>query len=65
MEYKETPAEAAAFLRKAVPLMVKHSVAPNPCNYALWYSYVASKNAQLKSEIDKTIDQWGTVLIFF
>lgn len=60
MEYKETPAEAAAYLRKAVPLMVKHSVAPNPCNYALWYSYVASKDEQLKTALDKTLDEWGT-----
>ena len=60
MDYTETPAQAAEYLRKAVPLMVKHSVAPNPCNYALWYSYVANKNAPLRSELDKTIEQWGT-----
>ncbi len=40
------------YAKRALPLMARHGVKPNPKNYAVWYVYVAGGNAQLSHEID-------------
>ncbi|WP_027859161.1 GGDEF domain-containing protein [Marinobacterium jannaschii] len=60
MNFAENNSQAAEYLRQAVPLMVKHNIAPNPLNYALWYTYVSKRIPQLNSELDKTLKTYGT-----
>ncbi|EIC29448.1 GGDEF domain-containing protein [Methylomicrobium album] len=43
------------YLRRCVPLMVKHNIPPDPINYAIWYEYVAGRNAQLMQELDALV----------
>jgi diguanylate cyclase len=43
------------YLRQCVPLMVKHSVPPDPINYAIWYEYVAGRNVPLRLELDALV----------
>jgi diguanylate cyclase len=52
--------DAASKLKKAVPLMVKYRIAPNPMNYAVWYNYVAGCVPELNKALDKTIKEYGT-----
>lgn len=46
-------------LKKAVPLMMKHHVAANPTNYALWYTYVDNTIPQLNQELDDVLNHFG------
>lgn len=46
-------------LKKAVPLMMKHHVAANPTNYALWYTYVDNAIPQLNQELDDVLANFG------
>ncbi|MDO6611879.1 GGDEF domain-containing protein [Shewanella sp. 1_MG-2023] len=48
---------AALNLKKAVPLMLKHSIPTTPTNYALWYTYVAESNPKLNLALDSAIAQ--------
>ncbi|WP_144207006.1 GGDEF domain-containing protein [Shewanella donghaensis] len=48
---------AALNLKKAIPLMLKHSIPTTPTNYALWYAYVGESNPKLNLALDKTIEQ--------
>ncbi|WP_394132162.1 GGDEF domain-containing protein [Shewanella maritima] len=48
---------AAANLKKAVPLMLKHNIPTTPTNYALWYAYVGEQNPQLNQDLDSAIAQ--------
>ncbi|OBT11757.1 diguanylate cyclase [Shewanella sp. UCD-FRSSP16_17] len=48
---------AALNLKKAVPLMLKHSIPTTPTNYALWYAYVSESNPKLNIALDATIAQ--------
>ncbi len=52
--------DAATKLKKAVPLMVKYRVAPNPMNYAIWYNYVSGAVPEMNKELDETIVKYGT-----
>ncbi len=60
MNYPENPSEAAELLRQAVPLMVRHQIAPNPLNYALWYTYVSNRLPALNQALDATLRTYGT-----
>jgi diguanylate cyclase len=53
--FPEETREAAALLKKAVPLMMSHSIPPNPVHYALWYSYSKGLDAELNRRLDKTV----------
>lgn len=48
---------AASNLKKAIPLMLKHSIPTTPTNYALWYAYVGESNPKLNIALDETIKQ--------
>jgi diguanylate cyclase len=43
------------YLRQCVPLMVRHNIPPDPINYAIWYEYVAGRNALLMQELDSLV----------
>ncbi len=53
--YPEETREAAALLRQAVPLMVRHDIPPNPVHYALWYTYSRGKEPELNQRLDKAL----------
>jgi diguanylate cyclase len=52
---------AAEYLRIALPLMSKHQVPTTPRNYAVWYEYVAGTTPDLKTQMDRLIDETGTI----
>ncbi|MFC6673606.1 GGDEF domain-containing protein [Marinobacterium aestuariivivens] len=60
MKFAESSNQAAELLRQAVPIMVRHNIPPNPLNYALWYTYVSKRLPELNSELDKTLNAYGT-----
>lgn len=49
--------EAARLVRLVLPLMTKHGVPATPQNYAVWYSYVAGQNHELKTVIEEILQQ--------
>lgn len=53
--YPEDSREAAALLKKAVPLMVRHNIAPNPVHYALWYTYSKGQEPELNRHLDRVL----------
>lgn len=56
--FPEETREAAALLKKAVPLMMSHDIPPNPVHYALWYSYSKGLDAELNRRLDKTVQDF-------
>jgi len=60
MKFSEDPNLAAKYLRLAVPKMVQHNIAPNPLNYALWYSYYSNVSKGLNCALDNTVERFGT-----
>lgn len=53
--YPEDTRDAAALLKKAVPLMMRHGIPPNPVHYALWYTYSKGLEPELNRRLDKTV----------
>ena len=53
MYFREDPKQAAELLKQAIPLMVERKIPTNPCNFALWYAYVAERDHGLKKELDR------------
>jgi diguanylate cyclase len=60
MKSSDNSDQAAGYLRKAVPMMVKHNIVPNPLNYTLWYSYYSNVFPLLNKELDKAVKRYGT-----
>ncbi len=60
MKFAKSTHQAANYLRKAVPLMVKYNIPPNPLNYALWYTYVSQEVPELNQRLDKALETYGT-----
>ncbi|WP_020680327.1 GGDEF domain-containing protein [Marinobacterium rhizophilum] len=60
MKFAENSNQAADYLRRAIPLMVKFNIPPNPLNYALWYTYVSERMPELNTVLDKTVTTYGT-----
>lgn len=60
MIFKEDANEAAVYLRKAVPKMIKHNIVPNPFNFTLWYSYYSKQFPELNYELDHIIGRYDT-----
>jgi len=52
--------QAAKYLKKALPLMLKYQIPTTPTNYTLWYTYVSEQNLQLNSQLDEVIAQYQT-----
>jgi diguanylate cyclase len=56
--YPEDSREAAALLKQAVPLMVRHNIPPNPVHYALWYTYSKGQVPELNRQLDKVLEDF-------
>jgi diguanylate cyclase len=57
---KDSFAQSAAYLKQAVPLMIKYQIPTTPANYTLWYSYVSASMPELNHAIDQAIKLQGT-----
>ena len=57
---KDSFAQSAAYLKQAVPLMIKYQIPTTPDNYTLWYNYVAASMPELNQAIDQAIKLWAT-----
>lgn len=55
MFYPETAETARAHALIAIDLMARYAVAPNPDNFAVWYSYAGHCNPDLAAAIEATI----------
>ncbi len=60
LEFPENTVLASRYVKQALPMMIKNNIAPNPCNFALWYAYVANRDVGLKATLDNTIEKQGT-----
>ncbi|TWC38650.1 diguanylate cyclase [Pseudomonas sp. SJZ079] len=58
--YPEDTRDAAALLKQAVPLMVRHSIPPNPVHYALWYTYSKGQEPGLNRRLDKIVKDFDS-----
>jgi diguanylate cyclase len=50
--YTASPEQNSEYIRKMLPLMLKHNVPVDPINYAVWYHYVAGINSALNTAVD-------------
>ncbi|WP_409277177.1 GGDEF domain-containing protein [Pseudomonas defluvii] len=57
--YPEDTQEAAALLKQAVPLMMRHSIPTNPVHYALWYTYCRGQEPALNHQLDRLVLEEG------
>lgn len=55
--YDFSPTLNANYLKEIVPLLVRHSIAANPINYAIFYDYVANTNPDLSETINGYLKQ--------
>ncbi|MCQ8119687.1 GGDEF domain-containing protein [Methylomonas rosea] len=53
--YDFSPSVNAGHLKQILPLLVRHNVAANPINYAIWYDYVAGGNPTLNKAVDSLL----------
>jgi diguanylate cyclase len=54
--YDFSPSINAGHLKQILPLLVRHNVAANPINYAIWYDYVAGGNPNLNKAVDALLE---------
>ena len=52
-----TMTRSAECLRKAVPLMVKYTIAVTHSNYALWYTYVSGNHLKLNEKLNSAYQE--------
>jgi len=52
MHYLDSKDRSAELLRLAIPMMAQHPAPLHPITYAVWYDYLAGRNADLKAEVD-------------
>src|SRR5213595_2299833 len=58
--YPEDTREAAALLKQAIPLMVRHNIPPNPVHYALWYTYSKGLEPELNRHLDRGVEDFDS-----
>ena len=58
--YPEDAREAAALLKQAIPLMVRHNIPPNPVHYALWYTYSKGLEPELNRHLDRVVKDFDS-----
>jgi diguanylate cyclase len=49
--------DSVSLLKQVLPLMTKHRVPTVPPNYAIWYDFVANRNADLCEEIQRHLER--------
>jgi diguanylate cyclase len=70
MKYQDGAEKSAEYLRLSLPLMAQQQAAMHPVSYAVWYNYVAGRNAALSARIDdilkagKTLDEESTYQLY-
>lgn len=70
MKYNDGAEKSAEYLRLALPLMAQQDAAMHPVSYAVWYDYVAARNAALSAQLDaylnagKPLDEKATYDIY-
>jgi len=52
MHYPDSKDRSAELLRLAIPMMAQQPAPLHPITYAVWYDYLAGRNADLRAEID-------------
>ncbi len=52
MHYPDSKDRSAELLRQAIPIMAQQPAPLHPITYAVWYDYLAGRNADLCAEID-------------
>jgi diguanylate cyclase len=57
LDYPEDNEQANEYLRLVLPMLARLRLAPNPINFTLCYEYVAGRNKELKSALDKVLDE--------
>lgn len=55
-EYKESPAEAAEFLRLTLANLAKQKLPPTPVNYTLFYEQAAGHHEALRARLDDLLE---------
>ena len=60
LEFPEDTTLASRYVKQALPMMIKNKIAPNPCNFALWYAYVSNRDLALNRKLDVTVKTKGT-----
>lgn len=48
---------ASRYVKQAIPLMIKNGIAPNPCNFSLWFTYVTNRDKELKNALDQMLKE--------
>ncbi len=48
---------ASRYVKQAIPLMIKNGIAPNPCTFTLWYTYVTNRDKELKNALDRMMEE--------
>ncbi len=48
---------ASRYVKQAIPLMVANGIAPNPCNFSLWFIYVTNRDQELKKTLDQMLEE--------
>jgi len=56
IEFPEDALLASRYVKQAIPLMIKNGITPNPCNFALWYVYVANRDLELKNSVNQILE---------
>lgn len=56
LDFPEDTLLASRYVKQAIPLMIKNGIAPNPCNFALWYVYVANRDLELKNSVNRILE---------
>ena len=52
MHYPDSKDRSAELLRQAIPMMAQQPAPLHPITYAVWYDYLAGRNADLRAEVD-------------
>ena len=62
MHYPDSKDRSAELLRQAIPMMAQHPAPLHPITYAVWYDYLAGRNAGLKAEMDQVVGRAEVII---
>lgn len=61
MEYLDSAPQAVAYLKQALPKMLRYKLSPHPVNYTIWYDYVSARSPELNDAVDSLLESQGTL----